>query len=91
MLKKYPKNLKYSHSLITLYNILVKSVLISASQVWGTNTERVSFEFEKVQNYFLWFLSFKINIIFNKFRHDYTDILKKFKLLTLQKLESSMK
>ena len=47
---------------ITLYNLLVKSILMYGSVIWHPCNKDMIYKLEKVQNQFLKFISFKTSI-----------------------------
>ena len=79
------KHFKNINLLISMYNCIVKSILMYRSVLWNPNKKGVIEALEKIQHFFLRFLSYKTKIPMNYSDHD--DPI--MKLTNIKSLENS--
>ena len=79
----YARQFTKIHTIITLYNSLVKSSLMFESIIWEPEANYLTYEIEKIQNKFLRFISFKLNIPMRPYDHNYENILNRLNIMTL--------
>ena len=84
LLKYHTKGFKNREAIIHLYNTLVKSKLLFGSVVWNTYNNELIYNMEKVQNDFLRYMPYKMNIKFDYFNHNYLDIQNNLEIMSLQ-------
>ena len=67
-----------------LYFTLVRPVLEYNSTIWNPHTQNLVYLIEKVQNKFLRYLMYKINIPTQNFDHDYPTVQSLVNILPLE-------
>lgn len=82
--KRYSRNFKDATVFLHLYKSLVKPILTYASEVWSPKTKQLKYEIEKIQNSFLRSYSYRIGMPMSAISHDYSIMLEKTKLPTLE-------
>lgn len=84
ILKYSSKTFKNTQTLISLYKSLIQPILLFGSIIWSPQYRESIYRLQKVQNNFLRHLAFKDGNPMDRFSHNYTAIIEKFKLPNIE-------